>query len=186
MIKVAFASSDQNHVDLHFGAGERFVIYDVAPGMADLVAVGEFTPAVMTGDNRFQDVPFGQNSFIIEEISSHPDAVPMSHEDKVASKLEFLKDCAAVYAASIGASSIKRIMAAGIQPVIVKSGSAIVDHLNEISMALGTAGGIAWVEKAKAKTRPADRFDAIAEQGWNSGEDSASSDRATAYAAAVH
>lgn len=166
MIKVAFASTDQNHVNLHFGAGERFVIYEVAPGVADLVAVGEFTPAIMTGSNRFQDVPLGQNAFVIEEIPVNPDAVTMSHEDKVASKLEFLKDCAAVYAASIGASSIKRIMAAGIQPVIVKAGSAIVDHLNEISMALGS-GGIAWVEKAKAKHKSADRFDILAEQGWD-------------------
>ncbi|WP_333875433.1 NifB/NifX family molybdenum-iron cluster-binding protein [Methylobacter sp.] len=185
MIKVAFASSDQTHVNLHFGAGERFVIYEVAPGQAELVAIGEFVPAVMTGDNRFQNVPVGQNAFLIEEIPVHPDAVPMSHEDKVASKLEFLKDCAAVYAASIGASSIKRIMAAGIQPIIVNTGSAILDHLNEISMALGE-GGLAWVEKAKAKTKSADRFDAMAEQGWDGGGDSGALDRQAASAVAIH
>ncbi|TRW89625.1 NifB/NifX family molybdenum-iron cluster-binding protein [Candidatus Methylobacter oryzae] len=169
MIKVAFASSDQTHVNLHFGAAERFVIYQVAPGQAELVAVGEFVPAVMTGDNRFKDAPFDPNAFIMDEVSTHPDAVPMSHEDKVASKLEFLTGCAAVYAASIGASSIKRIMAAGIQPIIVNTGSAILDHLNEISIAL-TKGGLAWVEKAKAQSKPANRFDAIAEQGWNGDE----------------
>jgi len=185
MIKVAFASSDQSAVNLHFGAGERFVIYEVMPGKADLVAIGEFTPAIMTGDNRFQDVPFGQNAFIIEEVPSNPEAILMSHEDKVVSKLAFLKDCAAVYAASIGASSIKRIMAAGIQPVIVKSGSAIVDHLNEISIALGQ-GGIAWVEKAKAKTKAENRFEALAEQGWDNGDDFSRQDKAGSYAAAVH
>ncbi len=185
MIKVAFASSDQNHVNLHFGAGERFVIYEVAPGKAELVAIGEFTPAVMTGDNRFKDVPFGQNSFIMEEISANPDAVHMTHEDKVASKLEFLKDCAAVYAASIGASSIKRIMAAGIQPIIVSTGSAILDHLNEVSIALGS-GGVAWIEKAKAKTRPTDRFDVLAEQGWDGGEDADALNRHMASGIAVH
>lgn len=179
MIKVAFASSDQTHVNLHFGAGERFVIYEVAPGQAELVSVGEFVPAIMTGDNRFQNVPVGQNDFLIEEIPANPDAVPMSHEDKVASKLEFLKDCAAVYAASIGASSIKRIMAAGIQPIIVNTGSTILEHLNEISMALGE-GGLAWVEKAKAKTKLADRFDAIAEQGWDSSNESKTLDRQVA------
>ena len=184
MIKVAFASSDQVHVNLHFGAGERFVIYEVAPGQAELVAVGEFVPAVMTGDNRFQGAPLDQNAFIIEEIPANPDAVHMSFEDKVASKLEFLTGCAAVYAASIGASSIKRIMAAGIQPIIVNTGSVIHDHLNEVSIALGK-GGLAWVEKAKAKTKPADRFDAIAEQGWDSGGESGILDRQAAVSAAV-
>lgn len=165
MIKVAFASTDQSQVNLHFGAAERFVIYRIAPGEAELVGIGEFTPAIMTGDNRFKDAPVDQNAFLMEEVATHPDAVRMTHEDKVAGKLAFLQGCAAVYAVSIGASSIKRIMAAGIQPVIVNNGSQIIDHLNAISIALHK-GGMAWVDKAKAGNKPAKRFDDMAAQGW--------------------
>jgi predicted Fe-Mo cluster-binding NifX family protein len=42
MIKVAFASRDDAHVDMHFGAAERFVVYDVSPGHAGLIQIGQF------------------------------------------------------------------------------------------------------------------------------------------------
>jgi nitrogen fixation protein NifX len=170
MLRIAFASTDQTRVDLHFGAAERFVVYDVSPGRAELVAVGEFVPAVMKGDNRFLSLPQGT---IVpgEDMVPTPEELQRPPEDKVVAKLEFLKDCAAVYAASIGTSSIKRLMAAGIQPIIVDSGSDIVELLNEVSLALGRGGrGLAWVEKALARTgKAADRFDTLAEQGWDGG-----------------
>ena len=65
-------------------------------------------------------------------------------------KLEFLQGCAAVYAASIGTSSIRRLMGAGIQPIIVDNGHDIEDLLNEVSLAL-VHGGLAWVDRAKAR-----------------------------------
>ena len=37
MLKIAFASSDRLHVDLHFGGADRLVVYEVFPGRADLV-----------------------------------------------------------------------------------------------------------------------------------------------------
>ena len=52
MLRVAFASSDRVHVDLHFGGGERLVIFDVEPGAADLVGVGEFIKAELKGENK--------------------------------------------------------------------------------------------------------------------------------------
>ena len=35
----------------------------------------------------------------------------------------------------------------------------------EVSLAL-VHGGLAWVDRAKARARPADRFDAMAEEAW--------------------
>ncbi len=75
-------------------------------------------------------------------------------QDKVLPKLDFVEGCAAVYAASIGTSSIRRLMKAGIQPIIVDNGHDIVDLLNEVSLAL-VYGGLPWVDKAKAKAEAA-------------------------------
>jgi len=75
-------------------------------------------------------------------------------EDKVAAKLEFLQGCAAVYAAQIGASSIKRLLGIGVQPIIVDVGHDIHDLLNEVSLAM-FHGGLSWVERAAAKAREA-------------------------------
>lgn len=146
MLRVAFASTDRIHVDLHFGSAIRFIVYDISPGRADLVGIGEFVPADQVGaDGRV--------------------GLAGTTEDKVAVKLEFLQGCSAVYAASIGTSSIRRLMGAQIQPVIVDNGHDIEDLLNEVSLAL-VHGGLAWVDRARARTRPADRFDAMAEEGW--------------------
>ncbi|PWC42390.1 NifB/NifX family molybdenum-iron cluster-binding protein [Azospirillum sp. TSO22-1] len=138
MIRVAFASDDQAHVNLHFGGGERFVVYDVRPGEADLVTVAEFVRAQQKGVNA-ERAPG-------EPPPSAPDPdAPV--EDKVAVKLAFLEGCSAVYAASIGASAIKRLMAAGIQPIIVDKGHDILDLLNEVSLAQ-VHGGLPWVTRA--------------------------------------
>jgi nitrogen fixation protein NifX len=169
MLKIAFATTDKTHVDLHFGAGERFVIYDVSPGEADLVAEGEFIPAVMKGENRFKSLGKGEMIIPGEEMQAKPGELDKPPEDKVVAKLEFLQGCAAIYAASIGTSSIKRLMAAGIQPIIVDNGHDIVDLLNEVSLALAQ-GGLAWVDKAMAMPKAPDRFDAMVAEGWLGGE----------------
>jgi nitrogen fixation protein NifX len=75
-------------------------------------------------------------------------------EDKVLAKLEFLDGCTAVYAAQIGASSIKRLLGIGVQPIIVDNGHEIHDLLNEVSLAV-FHGGPSWVERAMTKARAA-------------------------------
>ncbi len=131
MLKIAFASNDRARVNLHFGGADSLVVYDVSPGRADLVGVGQFVKA----DNVGHDVRTGLEN---------------TAQDKLAAKLEFLKDCTAVYAANVGASAIRRLMIAGIQPIIVDEGHDIVDLLNEVSLAI-CCGGLPWVERAVAK-----------------------------------
>jgi nitrogen fixation protein NifX len=131
MLKIAFASTDQQKVDMHFGGAESLVIYDVSPGRADLVGVMEFFKAEKVGESGRA----GMTGTV---------------QDKVIPKLEFVDGCAAVYAASIGSNSVRRLMKAGIQPVVVDEGHDIVDLLNEVSLAL-VYGGLAWVEKARKK-----------------------------------
>lgn len=131
MLRIAFASTDHIHVDLHFGGAEQLVIFDVAPGQADLIGVASFAKAEQVGAE-------GRVGLV------------GTVQDKVLAKLDFVEGCAAVYAASIGVSSVKRLMSLGIQPIIVDKDHEILDLLNEVSLAL-VYGGLAWVEKAKAK-----------------------------------
>jgi nitrogen fixation protein NifX len=169
MIKVAFASNDQAHVNLHFGAAESFVIYDVSPGAAELVGVGRFVAVEMKGANKDKGLPRDQQGASHIEIPSAQDYPPLPAdkppEDKVVAKLEFLKECAAVYAASIGTSSIKRLMMADIQPIIVDNGHEIVDLLNEVSLAL-CVGGLSWVERAKTRQEAGGPADMRGKEGW--------------------
>ena len=135
-IRVAFASTDQIHVDLHFGAAERFVVYDVGPGQATLVGIGQFAKAQMKGANKDRhrrgEMALGEPLPPPARCAEEP---PVT-EDKVIAKLDFLSGCMAVYASSIGSSSIRRLMEREIQPIIVDQGQAIEDVLNELSAAL--------------------------------------------------
>ncbi len=131
MLRIAFASTDRAQVDLHFGGAESLVVFDVAPGQADLVGVGSFVKAEQVGEQGRK-------------------GLTGTVQDKVLAKLDFLEGCSAVYAASIGTSSIRRLMAAGIQPIIVDTGHDILDLLNEVSLAL-VHGGLSWVERARER-----------------------------------
>ena len=154
MLRIAFASSDRTIVDLHFGGGERLVVFDVSPGRAELVGTGEFIKAELKGENKDRGLSRAELS------PDAPVAVTIGpDEDKVAAKLDFLQGCAAVYAAQIGASSIKRLLGIGVQPIIVDVGHDIHDLLNEVSLAM-FHGGLSWVERATAKARePGPRAD---------------------------
>ena len=156
MIKVAFASNDRVNVNLHFGAADTLVLYDVSPGYAELLGVGEFVKVNMKGENRFKSLSDEQTNVIDLQLSAEEleRLAAKPPEDKVIAKLDFLDGCSAIYAASIGTSSIKRLVAAGIQPIIVGTGQTIEDLLNEVSLALH-CGGLSWVERAKAKAERA-------------------------------
>lgn len=139
MIRVAFATDDRQCVNLHFGAAEQFVLYDIEPGLAQFVGVAQFMKARMKGVNAEQD----PNAPPI-----NPDEEERMTEDKVIAKIAFLDSCSGVYAAKIGMSSIKRLMEAKIQPIIVNKGFPIIDLLNEVSLAMAV-GGLSWVERAQ-------------------------------------
>ena len=164
MLKIAFASMDGNQVDQHFGASEQLMIYMVRPGEADLVQIGHFEQATMKGEHK--DKALGHDPELNQiEPAPSPEPAELMSEDKVIAKIEFIGECAAVYAASIGTSSIRRLMQAGIQPVIVDYGHEVVDLLNEVSFAL-VHGGLSWVDRAKAKHKSPDRFVEMGDRQW--------------------
>lgn len=140
MLKVAFASTDRQRVNQHFGAAEGFVIYEVSPDKATLVGVGEFAEEAMDGN-----------------------------EDKLTAKVDFLAGCAAVYVMAIGASAIKKLMAGGVQPIRVNEVDTVDELLHDISTAM-SEGGVTWIDRALAAQARADdqgeRFSAMADEGW--------------------
>jgi len=138
-LRLAFASTDRMTVDQHFGASTAFAIYAVDGHSAQLVEVIEFI-----------------------------DSVQDNHHDKLHTKIAALADCTAVYCLAAGSSAIQRLLAAGVQPIRVESGSPIEQLLAEFQQELhnGPSGWLARVLKAR---EPADsqRFDAMATEGWH-------------------
>ena len=139
-LKVAFASSDRKQVDQHFGAAEAFAIYELSEDDAKLVEVAEFTDSDIAMDG---------------------------HEGKLAGKIGLLSGCAAVYCNAVGASAIKQLLAAGIQPMKVVEGAVIDELLCGLNQAMLGAPP-AWMAKFLKKQTPAeDRFAAMEDEGWS-------------------
>jgi len=137
VLRVAFATTDRQRVNQHFGAAEAFAIYDVEPGKASLVGFGEFAAEAMDGN-----------------------------EDKLAAKVNFLEGCHAVYVMAIGASAIKQLLTRNIQPIRIGEIDEVSELLEELSDAMRD-GGVAWVDKAiAAQKRTDDRFADMADEGW--------------------
>jgi nitrogen fixation protein NifX len=137
-VKVAFASSDRRQVDQHFGAAESFAIYELSNGDARLVEVAEFTDR---------------------------DTAMDGHEGKLASKVDLLAGCAAVYCNAVGASAIKQLLARDIQPLKVEEGTLIDTLLSELNQSL-QATPPAWMVKQIKRQNAGDRFGSMAEEGW--------------------
>lgn len=136
-VKIAFASSDRRLVDQHFGAAEAFVLYALAEDDARMIEAVEFHDA---------------------------DTAMDGHEGKLARKIALLHGCAAVYCNAVGASAIKQLLAAGIQPMKVEEGAVIDELLCGLNQSI-KASPPAWLAKA-AKPRDSGRFDAMEQEGW--------------------
>ena len=136
-LRIAFASDDRSRVNQHFGAAQGFAVYDIGPDRARLAGIGEFPPETMDGN-----------------------------EDKLAAKIQFLQGCTAVFVLAIGASAIKQLMAAGVQPVRITGSDRIDDIVLYVQEGM-REGGVPWIDKALAGQRRDDaRFARMAEEGW--------------------
>ena len=128
-MKIAFATQDMKRVDAHFGWAKNIAIYEVSPEGHQLVAVVEFA-----GD--------------LEEDGN---------EDKLAPKLEAIKDCAILYVAAIGGSGAARVVAKNIHPVKVNHPEEISGLLTKLEEVL-KGNPPPWLRKAlnKGKERVLD------------------------------
>lgn len=137
-VKIAFASSDRKAVDQHFGAAEAFVIYELSE----------------------------DDARVVEAVQFHDSDTAMDgHEGKLAAKIGLLDGCAAVYCNAVGASAIKQLLAAGIQPMKVAEGASVDELLCGLNQAM-LSEPPAWMAK-HLKLKDTSRFDAMDEEGWS-------------------
>ncbi|WP_315756230.1 MULTISPECIES: nitrogen fixation protein NifX [unclassified Bradyrhizobium] len=121
-MKVAFATQDLKRVDAHFGWAKNIAIYDVD-----------------TAGHRF-----------VETVEFDGDLKEDGNEDKLAPKIEAIKDCAILYVAAIGGSGAARVVANNIHPMKVNQPEEISDLLGKLQAVLaGTPPP--WLRKALAK-----------------------------------
>ena len=121
-MKIAFATPDKAHVDAHFGWAKSIVVYD----------------ASSTGHRFVESFEFGDK---LEEDGD---------EDKLAPKLEAIKDCAIVYVAAIGGSAAARVVAMKIHPIKVPGPESIAEILDRLVVVLKSTPP-PWLRKALEK-----------------------------------
>jgi nitrogen fixation protein NifX len=121
-MKVAFATQDLKRVDAHFGWAKNIAVYEIAPEGHRLVEVFQFEGDLKEDGN----------------------------EDKLAPKIEAIKDAAILYVAAIGGSGAARVVATGIHPVKVTQPEEIAVLLDKLVRVLkGTPPP--WLRKAMLK-----------------------------------
>lgn len=125
-MKIAFSTQDKERVDAHFGWAKNLAIYEVTPDSHTFI----------------ENLEFGGK---LEEDGD---------EDKLAPKLEAIKDCAILYVAAIGGSAAARVVAAKIHPIKVPQPESIQEILAKLQEVLkGTPPP--WLRKALQKDQPA-------------------------------
>ena len=123
-MKVAFATQDLQRVDAHFGWAKNLAIYEVSP----------------------------QGHHFIEAVRFDGDLKEDGNEDKLAPKIEAIKDCAILYVAAIGGSGAARVVASNIHPVKVREPEPINDLLIKMQEVL-RGNPPPWLRKALMKGR---------------------------------
>ena len=100
-MKVAFATQDLKRVDAHFGWAKNIAIYEVTP----------------------------EGSSFLEAVQFDGDLQEDGNEDKLAPKIDVIKDCAILYVAAIGGSGAARVVAHKVHPIKVHQPEEISDLL---------------------------------------------------------
>lgn len=121
-MKVAFATQDCKHIDAHFGWAKNIAIYDLEP-----------------------------EGFALDQVVAFEgDLKEDGDEDKLAPKLEAIKDCSILVVAAIGGSGAARVVAQNIHPMKVPEPEPIEGMLLKLQDVLkGTPPP--WLRKVMAK-----------------------------------
>ena len=122
-MKVAFATQDMKRVDAHFGWAKNIAVYEVSP----------------TGHA------------LVEALQFDGDLLEDGNEDKLAPKIEAIKDCAILYVAAIGGSGAARVVAQNVFPMKVSQPEEIQDLLIKLGDVLKGPSPPPWLRKAMLK-----------------------------------
>ncbi len=121
-MKIAFATQDLQRVDAHFGWAKNLAVYEISPDGYNLVEAIQFSGDLQEDGN----------------------------EDKLAPKIEAIKDCAILYVSAIGGSAAARVVAHKIHPIKVNEPEAITDVLDKLQQVL-KGEPAPWLRKAMNK-----------------------------------
>ena len=143
-IRVAFASTDLQHVDQHFGLASGFAIYEISAENYSLIEGAQFDPQKV-----YQ---------------------PGHSEDKLTDKISLIEGCMAVYSNAVGPSAVKRLLASDIQPLKVDEGTPITVIIEELQQQLAGSSVPGWMQRITRNRlrQQADnsRFDELFDQEW--------------------
>lgn len=128
-MKVAFATSDNVHINAHFGWAKTIDVYDVST----------------EGHNFLSTLQFGG------------DLKEDGNEDKLLPKLEAVADCKIVYVSSIGGSAASRLIRQQVTPIKANStDDTIADTLDQLVTTL-KASPPPWLRKIiRQESKPFD------------------------------
>lgn len=124
-LKVAFATVGMLEVNQHFGLAEGFVIYEI----------------------------IAQESVMLEAagFDQQKKYNPGHSDDKLADKIELIKDCVAMYCTAVGPRAVSRLMESGIHPVKVDEGTSIKTIIHDMQNKMANDELPAWVKRIMAK-----------------------------------
>lgn len=136
---VAFASSDGDMVDQHFGSAEAFFVYRINADGAEQIAQQRFGHEKRDGN-----------------------------EDKLKPKLAWLVGCDLIYCGSVGGSASRQLIALNVSPMQVAEGPDVADLVAALQQQLATAPErwLANILAQKAK-RAAGGFAVETEEAWD-------------------
>ncbi|BAU06534.1 nitrogen fixation protein NifX [Fischerella thermalis CCMEE 5273] len=119
-MKIAFTTSDQVHVNAHFGWAKMIDVYEVSKDGY------QFVETIKFNGNLKED----------------------GNEDKLVPKLNALKECTIVYVAAIGSSAAAKLLKTGVTPIKARSEQdEIADTLNKLVETL-KGSPPPWLRKA--------------------------------------
>jgi len=138
LLKIAFASSDGETVNQHFGSARGFFVYGIS----------------------------GDSKVLLTSID-FPKEKKDGNEDKLKPKLKWLVGCDIVYCGSVGGSATKQLITLGIHPAVVKGGPDIDEIIDDLQTELnGTLSPMLDRIIQQKKPRQENRFETMDDEGW--------------------
>lgn len=138
ILMVAFATSDGECVNQHFGSSRGFHVFGVTGDDASLLATKSFPKEKKDGN-----------------------------EDKLKPKMAWLHGSDIVYCGSVGGSATKQLISLGAHPVVVKGGPDIEEIIEDLQSELnGTPSAMIQRVMQSKVNKSDDRFDDMDDEGW--------------------
>ncbi len=127
-MKVAFATTDGETINEHFGRAGMFAVYDISRQGYQFIELRKFADGIDSSVTDTRD----QGAL---------------HDSAVERKVESLSDCKLIYLTEIGGPSAARLVKKGIMPMKMKEPITIESALSQLSDMIRNSPP-PWIRKA--------------------------------------